>query len=96
MIFRGNCYELLGFDLLIDSNLKVWLLEVNLTPSMACESPLDLKIKVSFWFLLVNASKSSLTIDILNMLHVQAYDPNEVRPPKPLKRQSSSSFLFDI
>lgn len=36
-----NCFELFGFDVLIDSNLEPWLLEVNLTPAMGCDSPLD-------------------------------------------------------
>jgi len=30
---------------LIDDALKPWLLEINMSPSMACASPLDLKIK---------------------------------------------------
>ena len=37
--------ELFGFDILIDSDLKPWLLEVNLSPSLATESPLDMSIK---------------------------------------------------
>jgi hypothetical protein len=45
--FRSNCFELLGFDILIDNTLKPWLLEVNLSPSMNIDSPLDLKIKVN-------------------------------------------------
>lgn len=53
--YRNNCFELLGFDILIDDNLKPWLIEVNLSPSLACESPLDLKIK------------SDLIVDLLNM-----------------------------
>jgi len=34
-----------GYDVLIDSNLKPWLMEINLSPSLACDSPLDLEIK---------------------------------------------------
>jgi hypothetical protein len=38
---------LFGFDILIDSNLKPWLIEVNLAPSLECSSQLDFKIKNS-------------------------------------------------
>ena len=41
----GNCFELFGFDVLLDSNLEPWLLEVNLTPALSCDSPLDQKVK---------------------------------------------------
>lgn len=40
----GNCFELYGFDVLLDDTLKPWLLEVNLTPSMECGTPLDMKV----------------------------------------------------
>ena len=43
--YRNNCFELLGFDILVDSNLNPWLLEVNLSPSLACDSLLDQQIK---------------------------------------------------
>lgn len=45
MVTKGNCFEMLGFDVMIDTDLKPWLLEVNLSPSLACDSPIDLKIK---------------------------------------------------
>uniref|UniRef100_A0A0K0EMK4 Tubulin--tyrosine ligase-like protein 5 n=1 Tax=Strongyloides stercoralis TaxID=6248 RepID=A0A0K0EMK4_STRER len=40
-----NCFELLGYDIMIDENLKPWLIEVNLTPSLKCDSPLDTGLK---------------------------------------------------
>lgn len=40
------CFELLGFDVMLDRNLMPWLLEVNHSPSFACDTPLDREIKV--------------------------------------------------
>ena len=39
------CFQILGFDLLIDNKFKPWLLEVNASPSFATDSSLDYKIK---------------------------------------------------
>jgi hypothetical protein len=44
-IHRSNCFELFGYDILIDSDLKPWLIEVNLCPSLATDSNLDMQIK---------------------------------------------------
>ncbi|CAK0838791.1 unnamed protein product [Prorocentrum cordatum] len=44
---RSNCFEVYGFDAIVDEDLKPWLLEVNLSPSMQAESPLDWQIKSS-------------------------------------------------
>ena len=61
-VHRTNCFEILGFDVLIDSDLKPWLLEVNLSPSLATDSPLDLAIK------------STLLTDTFNMVGVKRFD----------------------
>jgi hypothetical protein len=42
---RNNCFQLFGFDIMIDRDLNPWLLEVNLNPSLSCDSPLDTRIK---------------------------------------------------
>jgi hypothetical protein len=39
------CFEVLGFDILIDADLRPWLLEVNFTPSFMTDSRLDFRIK---------------------------------------------------
>jgi tubulin polyglutamylase TTLL6/13 len=35
------CFEILGFDVLIDKNGTPWLLEVNHAPSFNCDTALD-------------------------------------------------------
>ncbi|CAL4124144.1 unnamed protein product [Meganyctiphanes norvegica] len=41
----NNCFELYGFDIMFDKNLKPWVLEVNSYPSLNINQPIDLKIK---------------------------------------------------
>ena len=42
---EGQCFDLLGFDILLDDSLKAWLLEVNQSPSFHTGSALDWGIK---------------------------------------------------
>ncbi len=34
------CFQIFGYDFIIDSNYKVWLLEINDTPGLSESSPL--------------------------------------------------------
>ena len=40
-----KCFELFGFDVLIDNKLKPWILECNISPSLMSPSTLDYKCK---------------------------------------------------
>lgn len=70
-LHRNNCFEVFGYDILIDSELKPWLLEVNLSPSLACESPLDTTIKanlISDTFTMVGVKKFDRRRENMNKL----------------------------
>jgi tubulin polyglutamylase TTLL5 len=61
-----QCFQLFGFDVMLDDTLKPHLLEVNLDPALRTESPLDLKIK------------SSMLLDALNTVGLPLPPP---QPP---------------
>ncbi|XP_075238158.1 uncharacterized protein LOC142334209 isoform X2 [Lycorma delicatula] len=42
---RYCSYELFGVDILLDQDLKPWLLEVNISPSLHSSTPLDMAVK---------------------------------------------------
>ena len=48
-----------GYDIMLDSDLNPWLLEVNLAPSLSADSPLDYNIK------------SNLIVDLFNLVGVR-------------------------
>lgn len=58
--YSAICFQILGFDILLDSRLHPHLLEVNHTPSFSTDSPLDYQIK------------KSVIKDCLNMIGVKA------------------------
>ncbi|XP_077977176.1 uncharacterized protein LOC144432771 [Glandiceps talaboti] len=81
-----NCFELFGYDILIDDNMKPWLLEVNFSPALGLDTQID-----------VNVKKPMLN-DIIDMLDFkdsdaerggQSYRPNVLR--QVYSRSSCSS-----
>ncbi|EEC14601.1 polyglutamylase, putative [Ixodes scapularis] len=56
---RYNCYELFGFDILLDESLKPWLLEVNVSPRLRSATPVDFGVK------------SEIVKDLLNLVGFQ-------------------------
>jgi hypothetical protein len=76
-IHRTNCFEVFGYDVMIDSNLKPWLMEINLSPSLACDSPLDMEIK------------SKLISDTFNMIGIKQFDRKKESENKAKNRMKS-------
>ncbi len=63
--FRNNCFELFGFDVILDSALKPWVLEVNVLPSLSSSSVFDKRIK------------TMLVCDALTLVGIRGYDKLE-------------------
>ena len=75
---RNACFELFGFDVLLDAALRPWLLEVNVSPDLVSSSPLDKQLK------------GTLATDVLQTVGVQLYTAPSIaeaasapRPPPP-------------
>ncbi|MCQ2820950.1 MAG: tubulin--tyrosine ligase family protein [archaeon] len=66
-VTSNNLFELFGIDILIDQNLRPWLMEVNMNPSLNSDSGLDLKLK------------SHLLTDIYNIIGLVPYSHDDLK-----------------
>lgn len=71
---KSRCFEILGFDILIDEDLKPWVLEVNHSPSLSCDSPFDTELKDSV---------------ITGALKIVNIDPNFIDKIKKIERHKT-------
>ena len=62
---RVNCFEIYGFDIMVDANMKPWMLEVNVLPSLSSSSPFDKRIK------------TMLVCDALTLVGLRGYDKSK-------------------
>lgn len=67
MIRDTNCFELYGYDVMIDSDLKPWMLEVNASPSLSASGADDY------------ALKARLIDDTIRVLDIESIDQDEER-----------------
>jgi tubulin polyglutamylase TTLL4 len=57
---RGACFEVFGFDVMLDSDARPWLIEVNVSPDLSSSSPLDRQLK------------GALASDVLQVVGIRA------------------------
>ncbi|KAI8917215.1 tubulin-tyrosine ligase family-domain-containing protein [Powellomyces hirtus] len=72
---RTSCYELFGFDVLLDARLKPWLMEVNISPSLKASCDMDFGIK----FELVTDLLNLVGFRVDDVRRCKEHDGNEMR-----------------
>lgn len=45
MVYNPCCFDLYGADVIIDDEYRCWILEINSSPSLSTETPLDEIVK---------------------------------------------------
>lgn len=63
-----HCFELYGFDIMVDRDLKAWLIEVNAQPSLSADTDQDRVLKLT------------IVSDVLDVLETQAAAGREKVP----------------
>jgi hypothetical protein len=61
---QNSCFEMFGYDILLDANLRPWIMEVNCFASLSSSAPLDKKMK---------------TMLLCDIFHMVGLDPVDVK-----------------
>ena len=73
---RRICYELFGFDIMLDASHQPWLIEVNTGPSLSAPSSLDMHIK------------HRMVANLFNLVGVVPYDRAEHKTAAAARRRA--------
>jgi len=79
---QKNCFELFGFDIMLDKKSKVHLIEVNVSPSLHSNSKLD------------EAIKGHLIADVFNTIGLTPFKPKPTPPITSDDRQANAKILM--
>ena len=75
---HSACFEILGFDILIDQEMKVWVLEVNHDPAFLSDMKVHREVidqLLTDTFRLLNAEDRKFTQQVNNIGHKQIFAP---------------------
>ena len=84
-ISNSMCFELLGFDIMIDNTLEPWLLEVNHSPSFITDTPFDYKVKRQLIYDTINM----LNMDVNNRFNYNAMMKTKIKKKWTHKKESN-------
>lgn len=77
--YRNICHNLVGFDVLLDSNLRPHIMEINIAPDYKADHALDVKIK------------TMLMVDTLNLVGLPIYDREAAEDEKRQEKEYGKS-----
>ncbi len=80
---RGQCFDLFGFDILVDDALRPWLLEVNMSPSLSCNARLDKQVK------------STLLCDTFHLIGIQPFFCSETAKEPSMRKTAAAPKPFN-
>ncbi|UJR26634.1 hypothetical protein I4U23_007952 [Adineta vaga] len=82
---KYSVHELFGFDVILDEQCKPYIVEVNISPSLHSNSPLDINVK------------GSMICDLLNLSGFMIPDRRDILAEGPVRRKAKlpKSLIFD-
>eukprot|EP00744_Colponema_vietnamica_P015397 GILI01021578.1.p1 GENE.GILI01021578.1~~GILI01021578.1.p1 ORF type:complete len:350 (+),score=97.71 GILI01021578.1:134-1051(+) len=107
MINDKHCFECYGYDVLIDSSLKPWLLEINASPSLTTTTESDRQLKTSLindifqvvlppgWPESGKAGTNHCTaqsVGNFDVLYDEAAEQEEEKAKRPIKRSAGAGW----